>query len=139
MTYAVAYQLAEIAAEQYMKREAARQEEASIGRVIDAVNAAKQEVLNALRQMQIKDLMGDLVGLSKSMDNYRRLTNTRNFLEEILRDSDALSGDLLQEVQGYRTNPQMALDAYPIMLTHTSVVTCCLRSSSTSGGRMRAR
>lgn len=125
MSYAAAYQLATALVEAGMQREQVAQDDARAQRIIDSVvheiNAAKQEILNALREMRIKDLMGDLAGLSESMDNYLRITNTRNFLEGILRDSDSLKGDLLQEVQGHASNSQMAVDAYPILLSHTAL------------------
>ena len=126
MPYQVIYELAAAAAEEYMKREMARQDQAQGERamiaIIDAISDAKQEILDALREMSIHQLMGEFVGLNESLGQYMRYpaSHTYDNLLLIRRDSDSLKGKLQQEVQAYRTNPQTALEAYPILLAHTA-------------------
>jgi hypothetical protein len=129
MAYAIAYQVATEVANYFMERERAKADAAQADRIIRAVvnafNAAKEEILNEMREQRVRDLMGDYVGLYESLNNYLQITKTLNFLEEILSRADSLMGDLTQETSS--NNAQMVLECYPIMMATTSL-RCLLRS-----------
>lgn len=125
MLYTAAYKLASAAIEQYMEREKAAQDEElalrTIAAVTAAIEAAKQEILQMLNRMQIDDQRGNLIGLGVSLDAYRTMNRTSDFLTVIQRDSDALTGHLDVLLQNNWSNFDLAMETNSMVLAHTSL------------------
>lgn len=118
-TAAIVIKVADYFIEREKAKENRRLADRSIGNVVKAVQSAKEEILSEIRDMRVRELAGNYIGLVNSVDNYLRITKTRNFLETILRDADALQGSLIQEASS--SNYQVASGSFLILMATTSL------------------
>lgn len=123
MSLEIALKLAGFIAEQYAEREKAKKDDERAKKIIDsvvsAIKSSQKEIIDSMEQIRHRELAGKVLSLGLSLNDYRDVSNTVNFLDEVLSRSSEYEGEVKKEFDFNRSSDdiELALKEYSIYAT----------------------